>query len=161
MVAYAEDLSAYYDVEYVQGKGCQKASSNVQRIIKNNNQVFHIWNGLRTADFLNGKNPLCGMIPTEQNFVNSVLKYPLFFTGTDGIDKKDIFKDDNGFNEKTIIGFMSFAVMTLYSITDLITGYMGMDLPINDFVYNSFLYITLGCFGIAGVEKVMGNKDAK
>jgi hypothetical protein len=28
-------------------------------------------------------------------------------------------------------------------------------------VYNSFLYITLGCFGIAGVEKVMGNKDAK
>jgi hypothetical protein len=74
---------------------------------------------------------------------------------------KDIFKDDNGFNEKTIIGFMSFAVMTMYSITDLITGYMGMELPINDFVYNSFLYITLGCFGIAGVEKVMGNKDAK
>jgi hypothetical protein len=103
MVAYAEDLSAYYDVEYVQGKGCQKASSNVQRIIKNNNQVFHIWNGLRTADFLNGKNPLCGMIPTEQNFVNSVLKYPLFFTGTDGIDKKDIFKDDIkvGYNSTT------------------------------------------------------------
>jgi len=25
-------------------------------------------------------------------------------------------------------------------------------------VYNSFLYITLGCFGIAGVEKVMGGK---
>ena len=74
---------------------------------------------------------------------------------------KDIFKDDNGFNEKTIIGFMSFAVMTLYSITDLVTGYFGMELPINDFVYNSFLYITLGCFGIAGVEKVMGGKDAK
>ena len=51
--------------------------------------------------------------------------------------------------------------MTLYSITDLVTGYAGMELPINDFVYNSFLYITLGCFGIAGVEKVMtGKKDA-
>jgi hypothetical protein len=71
---------------------------------------------------------------------------------------KDIFKDKNEFNEKTIIGFMSFAVMTLYSVTDLITGYMGMDLPINDFVYNSFLYITLGSFGIAGIEKVMGGK---
>jgi hypothetical protein len=35
---------------------------------------------------------------------------------------------------------------------------MGMDLPINDFVYNSFLYITLGSFGIAGIEKVMGGK---
>ena len=74
---------------------------------------------------------------------------------------KDIFIDENDFNEKTIIGFMSFAVMTLYSITDLVTGYAGMELPINDFVYNSFLYITLGCFGIAGVEKVMtGKKDA-
>ena len=74
---------------------------------------------------------------------------------------KDIFKDEIDFNEKTILGFMSFAVMTLYSITDLVTGYAGMELPINDFVYNSFLYITLGCFGIAGVEKVMtGKKDA-
>jgi len=34
-----------------------------------------------------------------------------------------------------------------------------MELPINDFVYNSFLYITLGCFGIAGIEKVMGGKS--
>ena len=74
---------------------------------------------------------------------------------------KDIFKDENDFNEKTIIGFMSFAVMTMYSIMDLVTGYMGMDLPINDFVYNSFLYITLGCFGIAGIEKVMGGKNAE
>ena len=74
---------------------------------------------------------------------------------------KDIFKDENDFNEKTIIGFMSFAVMTLYSITDLVTGYAGMEIPINDYVYNRFLYITLGCFGIAGIEKVMtGKKDA-
>ena len=72
---------------------------------------------------------------------------------------KDIFKDENDFNEKTIIGFMSFAVRTMYSMTDLVTVYMGMELPINDFVYNSFLYITLGCFGIAGVEKVMGSKS--
>ena len=72
---------------------------------------------------------------------------------------KDIFKDENDFNEKTIIGFMSFAIMGMYSAVDLITGYMGLELPINDFVYNSFLYITLGCFGIAGLEKVMGGKS--
>ena len=56
---------------------------------------------------------------------------------------KDIFKDENDFNEKTIIGFMSFAVMTMYSMTDLVTGYMGMELPINDFVYNSFYIINI------------------
>jgi hypothetical protein len=35
----------------------------------------------------------------------------------------------------------------------VVTGFFGMQLPINDFVYNSFLIVTLGSFGIAGLEK--------
>ena len=66
---------------------------------------------------------------------------------------KDIFKDDNGFNEKTIIGFMSFAVMVLFALADLVTGYVGKDLVVQEFIYNSFVIVTLGCFGIAGLEK--------
>ena len=65
----------------------------------------------------------------------------------------EIFKDSNHFNEKTIIGFMAFAVMTLYSTTDIITGIWGIKLEIHQFVYESFMYITLGSFGIAGLEK--------
>ena len=65
----------------------------------------------------------------------------------------EIFKDSNHFNEKTIIGFMAFAVMTLYSATDIVTGVMGITLEIHEFVYNSFMYITLGSFGIAGLDK--------
>ena len=64
-----------------------------------------------------------------------------------------IFKDSNHYNEKTIIGFMAFAVMTLYSLVDIITGIYGIKLEIHEFVYNSFMYITLGSFGIAGLEK--------
>ena len=64
-----------------------------------------------------------------------------------------IFKDNNEYNEKTVIGFLSFAVMTLYSIVDLVTGVMGIPLEIHEFVYNSFMIITLGSFGIAGLEK--------
>ena len=64
-----------------------------------------------------------------------------------------IFKDSNHYNEKTIIGFMSFAVMTLYSLVDIVTGVYGIKLEIHEFVYNSFMYITLGSFGIAGLEK--------
>ena len=33
-----------------------------------------------------------------------------------------IFKDNNEYNEKSIIGFASFAVMTLFAIVDLATG---------------------------------------
>ena len=65
----------------------------------------------------------------------------------------DIFKDSNSYNEKTIIGFISFAVMVLVMAADVITGALGKDLPINEFIYNSFLIVTLGSFGIAGLEK--------
>jgi hypothetical protein len=64
-----------------------------------------------------------------------------------------IFKDDNTWNEKTIIGFFSFAVMVLVMIADVVSGFMGKDLVINEFTYNSFVIITLGSFGIAGLEK--------
>jgi hypothetical protein len=64
-----------------------------------------------------------------------------------------IFKDNNEWNEKTIIGFLSFAVMVLVMLADVITGACGKDLPINEFTYNSFVIVTLGSFGIAGLEK--------
>jgi len=66
---------------------------------------------------------------------------------------KDIFKDDNDYNEKNVIGFLSFAVMVVFALADLITGYFGKDLVVQEFIYNSFVFITLGCFGIAGIEK--------
>lgn len=66
---------------------------------------------------------------------------------------KDIFKDDNDYNEKNVIGFLSFAVMVVFALADLVTGYFGKDLVVQEFIYNSFVFITLGCFGIAGIEK--------
>lgn len=65
----------------------------------------------------------------------------------------DIFKEDNKWNEKTIIGFFSFIVMVLTSFVDLGTGMLGHELMINEFVYDAFVLITLGSFGIAGLEK--------
>ncbi len=66
---------------------------------------------------------------------------------------KEIFKDDNDYNEKNVIGFLSFAVMVVFALADLVTGYFGKDLVVQEFIYNSFVFITLGCFGIAGIEK--------
>jgi hypothetical protein len=71
---------------------------------------------------------------------------------------KDLFKDDNNINEKSVIGFISFLVMIIFALTDLLTGYIGKDLVINEFIYDSFTLITLGCFGIAGLEKIFGTK---
>lgn len=70
----------------------------------------------------------------------------------------EIFKDNNSYNEKTVIGFMSFAVMVLVMIADVVTGAFGSELPINEFTYNSFVIVTLGSFGIAGLEKFATKK---
>ena len=66
---------------------------------------------------------------------------------------KDIFKDENDINEKSVVGFASFAIMVVFALTDLATGYFGEDLVINETIYNSFVFVTLGSFGIAGLEK--------
>ena len=72
---------------------------------------------------------------------------------------KDLFKDENDINEKSVVGFASFAIMTIFAIADLTTGYLGKDLVINEFIYNSFVWITLGSFGLAEVGKVFGKKE--
>ena len=71
---------------------------------------------------------------------------------------KDIFKDDNDINEKSVVGFAAFVIMVLFAVVDLLTGYMGEDLVINEFIYDSFVYIVLGAFGIAEAGKVFGKK---
>tara|TARA_R110001592_G_scaffold64818_1_gene199138 strand:+ start:27634 stop:27873 length:240 start_codon:yes stop_codon:yes gene_type:complete len=71
---------------------------------------------------------------------------------------KDLFKDENDINEKSVVGFLSFAIMVLFAFADLLTGYFGKDLVINEFIYNSFVVITLGSFGIAEVGKIFGKK---
>ena len=71
---------------------------------------------------------------------------------------RDIFKDSNDINEKTVVGFASFAIMTIFAIVDLVTGYFGKDLVINEFIYDSFLFITLGSFGIAELGSIFSNR---
>jgi len=71
---------------------------------------------------------------------------------------KDIFKDDNDINEKSVIGFLSFTVMVIFASIDIITGIRGNEFVITDTIFNSFVIITLGCFGIAGAEKIFGKK---
>jgi hypothetical protein len=76
----------------------------------------------------------------------------------------ELFKDKNTINEKNIIGFISFGIMVLFAIIDLATGILyigyvgGGQLEINDTIYNSFVMVTLGCFGISAFEKVK-NKE--
>lgn len=64
-----------------------------------------------------------------------------------------LFNDNNTVNEKSIIGFIAFLIMIIFAIADIVTGALGKELVVQEFIFNSFLWLTLGCFGIASVDK--------
>lgn len=72
---------------------------------------------------------------------------------------KDIFKDNNDINEKSVVGFASFAIMVLFAFADIVSGFVGKDLNVQEFIYNSFVIITLGSFGIGEIGKIFGKKE--
>lgn len=71
----------------------------------------------------------------------------------------DLFRENNDINEKSVVGFGSFAVMVIFATADVVTGILGRELIISDVIFNSFVIITLGSFGIAEAGKIFGGKD--
>ena len=75
----------------------------------------------------------------------------------------DLFNDDNSINEKAVIGFAAFIMMTIFAVADIVTGAMNKPLLVNEFIFDSFKILTIACFGIASVDKFInktkGNND--
>jgi hypothetical protein len=71
---------------------------------------------------------------------------------------KALFDDNNSINEKAVVGFIAFFMLVISLIVDLVTGYMGNHLIINKFIFDGFMVIILGSFGIASVDKWMNQK---
>jgi len=66
---------------------------------------------------------------------------------------KSLFDDSNSINEKSVVGFAAFCIMFIFAIADIVTGWMGKDLLVNEFIFNSFLWLVLGSFGIGSIDK--------
>jgi hypothetical protein len=72
---------------------------------------------------------------------------------------KQLFDDNNTINEKAVVGFIAFVMLCISLAVDLITGYFGNPLLINKFIFDGFMVLVLGSFGIASVDKWMNKKD--
>lgn len=71
----------------------------------------------------------------------------------------DLFNDSNNINEKAVIGFMAFTMMCIFAVADIVTGYLGKELVINEFIFDAFQWLTLGSLGIASVDKFINKKS--
>jgi hypothetical protein len=48
--------------------------------------------------------------------------------------------------------------MTGFAAADILTGYFGKDLVVNEFIFNAFLVLCLGAFGFGSVDKFINAK---
>jgi hypothetical protein len=51
-------------------------------------------------------------------------------------------------------------MMVVTLATDIITGVMGRVMPIHEFIFDGFMIIVLGAFGIASVDKWINKRKA-
>jgi hypothetical protein len=73
----------------------------------------------------------------------------------------NLFNDDNSINEKSVVGFLAFIMMILFAVADILTGIIGKDLQVNEFIFNAFMWLVLGSFGIGSVDKwINKNKES-
>ena len=71
---------------------------------------------------------------------------------------KNLFDDSNTINEKSVVGFTAFIMMVITLLADIIAGVMGKTMPIHEFVFDGFMVIVLGAFGIASVDKFINKR---
>jgi len=71
---------------------------------------------------------------------------------------KQLFDDSNTINEKSVVGFIAFTMMVITLIADIISGIMGKTMPIHEFIFDGFVIIVLGAFGIASIDKFINKR---
>ncbi len=71
---------------------------------------------------------------------------------------RDLISDDNSINEQAFVGVISFFAMVFVLLTDVITGILGNELVIKEFIFDGFMLLTLGAFGITTAGRILSLK---
>ena len=83
---------------------------------------------------------------------------------------RELISDDNQINEQAFVGVVAFFAMAFILVVDVITGILGNELIIKEFIFDGFMILTLGAFGITTAGRILslkkknkdeGNKDGE
>lgn len=74
---------------------------------------------------------------------------------------RELISDNNNINEKSFVGVISFFMMVLAFLVDIVTGIWGRKLVIEEFIFDGFLMLTSVVFGIATAGKIFSKKEKK
>lgn len=71
---------------------------------------------------------------------------------------RELISDNNDINEKSFVGVVSFFAMIFTLVADVVTGILGQDLVIKEFIFDGFLILTSVSFGISMAGTAFGKK---
>ena len=74
---------------------------------------------------------------------------------------KELISDNNSINEQSFVGVISFFMMVLAFLVDIITGVWGVKLIVEEFIFNGFFMLTSVVFGISTAGKIFNKKQIK
>ena len=67
---------------------------------------------------------------------------------------RELISDNNHINEQAFVGVISFFAMVFVLLVDVVTGVMGNELVIKEFIFDGFMLLTLGAFGITTAGRI-------
>lgn len=74
---------------------------------------------------------------------------------------RELISDNNHINEQAFVGVISFFAMVFTLLVDVVTGIIGNELVIKEFIFDGFMLLTLGAFGITTAGRIMSLKKKK
>jgi len=71
---------------------------------------------------------------------------------------RELISDDNHINEQAFVGVISFFAMVFVLLVDVVTGIWSKKLIIKEFIFDGFMLLTLGAFGITTAGRIFSLK---
>jgi cytochrome b len=71
---------------------------------------------------------------------------------------RELISDDNNINEQAFVGVISFFAMVFVLLVDVVTGILSKELIIKEFIFDGFMLLTLGAFGITTAGRIFSLK---
>ena len=71
---------------------------------------------------------------------------------------RELISEDNAINEQAFVGVISFFAMVFVLLVDVVTGILSKELIIKEFIFDGFMLMTLGAFGITTAGRIFSLK---
>jgi hypothetical protein len=74
---------------------------------------------------------------------------------------RELISKNNNIDEQAYVGVVSFYMMIIVLLVDVVTGILARELIIKEWIFEGFLGLTVGAFFINSAKQVIQSKKSK